>query len=111
MLPGEHRIIAKSDFRDVIKAGKRLHKSTMVIYWKEDNSYPTGPMVGFVVSKAVGNAVVRNLVKRRLRAIVANNISKLPRHSKLIVRALPNASKAPYRDLESDFVAATGIKY
>ena len=40
----------------------------------EDVAPPTsdGPRVGYTVSKKVGNAVIRNRVKRRLRAAVAD---------------------------------------
>ena len=50
------------------------------------------PRVGFVVSKAVGNAVVRNRVKRRLRHLVAGHLGELPAGAELVVRALPAAA-------------------
>jgi ribonuclease P protein component len=47
------------------------------------------PRAGFVVSKAVGGAVVRNAVTRRLRALVAARLDRLPAGSAVVVRALP----------------------
>jgi len=47
-----------------------------------------------VVSKAVGNAVDRNRVKRRLRAQVAERLDRLPAGSVVAVRALPAAGSA-----------------
>jgi len=67
---------------------------------------PTGPVVGLVVSKAVGSAVTRNLVKRRLRSLVRERIEALPAGSRLVVRALPPAASAPYARLGSDLDAA-----
>jgi ribonuclease P protein component len=61
---------------------------------------------GFVVSKAVGNAVVRNTVKRRLRHLVRARITQLPAGSVLVVRALPEAAGQPYEILERDLDAA-----
>ena len=58
--------------------------------------------VGFVVSKAVGNAVARNLVKRRLRELVRARIRCLPDAGLLVVRALPAASAASYAELGRD---------
>ena len=62
-----------------------------------------GPVrVGFVVSKAVGGAVQRNLVKRRLRAVMAEDLTELPPGSAVVVRALPAAAEASFSDLRSD---------
>jgi ribonuclease P protein component len=47
---------------------------------------------GFIVSRAVGNAVTRNLVVRRLRHLVRDRIDALPAGSQLVVRALPSAA-------------------
>lgn len=60
------------------------------------------PRVGFVVSKAVGNAVTRNRVKRRLRHAVRERLAVLPSGSVLVVRALPAAGPASYLELAGD---------
>jgi ribonuclease P protein component len=57
------------------------------------------PRVGFVVSKAVGNAVKRNLTKRRLRAIMATQLSGIPLGVDVVVRANSTASSATYHQL------------
>jgi len=62
--------------------------------------------VGFVVSKAVGNAVARNRVKRRLRHLAGARLGALPVPAILVVRALPAASAASYAGLGDDFDAA-----
>lgn len=62
----------------------------------------TAPRVGFVVSKAVGNAVARNRVKRRLRHAVRERLAVLPPGSLLVVRAQPAAALASYPELAGD---------
>ena len=57
------------------------------------------PRVGFVVSKAVGNAVVRNRTKRRLRAAVAAELAGIPRGVDVVVRAQPPAAQATFAEL------------
>lgn len=64
--------------------------------------------VGFVVSKAVGPAVTRNLVKRRLRHLARERLASLPGSVTLVVRALPVSSTASYTELAADFDAALG---
>ena len=65
-----------------------------------------GPVVGFVVSKAVGNAVARNLVKRRLRALVHARLASMPSTSSVVVRALPASASASFSAIESDLDGA-----
>lgn len=53
---------------------------------------------GFIVSKAVGNAVHRNLVKRRMRALA----SQIPANASgldFVFRALPGASEVDWNEL------------
>ncbi|MDO4412556.1 ribonuclease P protein component [Cutibacterium sp.] len=55
------------------------------------------PRVGFVVSKAVGNAVTRNRVKRRLRHLCRPLVDELEDGTVVVVRALPTAATEPDR--------------
>lgn len=58
--------------------------------------------VGFVVSRAVGSAVTRNRVKRRLRELVRGYLQLLPGGSLLVLRANPVAGRARQPDLAAD---------
>ncbi len=49
---------------------------------------------GFVVSRAVGPAVVRNQVKRRLRHLMRERLASVPAGWSVVVRALPSAAAA-----------------
>jgi ribonuclease P protein component len=62
--------------------------------------------VGFVVNKAVGNAVLRNRVHRRLRAVMKARLADLPAGSLTVVRALPSSAAASYDELAADVDAA-----
>ncbi len=63
---------------------------------------PAGPRVGFVVSRAVGSAVIRNQVKRRLRHLCRDRLPVLPSGSMLVIRALPPAAGASYEELAEE---------
>lgn len=63
--------------------------------------------VGFVVSKAVGGAVVRNRVRRQLRGAVLEQRAELPAGADLVVRALPPAAEAGFGRIAHDVRAAT----
>ena len=74
----------------------------MVVHlWVDQRRGPAPVQVGFTVSKAVGNAVTRNRVKRRLRHLTREHLpalEELPGRAALVVRALPAAAEASYAD-------------
>lgn len=66
------------------------------------------PEVGLVVSRAVGNAVVRNRVKRRLRHQLRPLLRRLPPGTRLVVRALPPAATTSSKDLAAQLDRCLG---
>lgn len=60
------------------------------------------PKVGLVVSRAVGSAVVRNRVKRRLRELMRRRLASLPEGCLLVLRASPASAGASQADLAAD---------
>ena len=70
-----------------------------------DLTPPPGARAGFVVGKAVGNSVVRHRGTRRLRAVVAAELHRLPVSADLVVRARPEAAAAPSAALHRDLSA------
>lgn len=107
MLPSEHRLADGELFRLATRRGSRCGSSTLVVHLMlREGDGP--PVVGFVVSRAVGNAVVRNRVKRRLRHLAREHVSSLPGSCVLVVRALPAAGGAPARTLAEDLAHCVG---
>ncbi|WP_081581290.1 ribonuclease P protein component [Timonella senegalensis] len=103
MLNTAHRMRRSDQFGQTVRTGVRTGKSTMVVHLASSAGSTNAPLVGFVVSKAIGNAVTRNLVKRRLRAIARTRLTSLPAGSMLVVRALPRAAASDFGSLEKDF--------
>jgi ribonuclease P protein component len=95
-----------ADFAAAVRGGVRSARPSLVVHLAPRPG--GGPLIGFVVSKAVGGAVVRNLVKRRLRAIAGGRVDSIPADSALVVRALPAAARASFAELEEDLGAALG---
>jgi ribonuclease P protein component len=70
-----------------------------------DRVPPSGARAGFVVGKAVGNSVVRHRLTRRLRAVVREELDRLPPTADLVVRARPGAGEANSDVLRRDLAA------
>lgn len=60
------------------------------------------------MSRAVGNAVHRNQVKRRLRHVLRDRLTRLPDGSVLVVRALPRSAEASSAELARELDRALG---
>lgn len=93
------------EFRRTIRRGVRTGRSRVVVSALRTAGEP-GVRVGFVVSKAVGNAVVRNRVKRRLRHLSRPLVDETPPGTRIVVRALPPAANAAADDLADDVSGA-----
>jgi ribonuclease P protein component len=68
------------------------------------------PRVAFAVGKTTGNAVVRNRLRRQLRAVVRDHANEFVPGSVYLVGAGPQAATATYQDLDralTDCLAAT----
>lgn len=59
-------------------------------------------LVGFVVPKTVGNAVVRNRVRRQLRHLMRERVQHLCPGESVVVRVFPAARGKDWSELESD---------
>lgn len=97
VLPPQHRLRRSEDFRSVIRKGNRAGGRYVVLHVLTESTRPS--RVGFVVSKAIGNAVTRNRVKRRMRHAVHVLIEELAHPVKIVVRALPRSSEASFSEL------------
>lgn len=60
------------------------------------------PRFGFIVSKQVGTAVIRNTVRRRLKAVCAAAITDVPEGMDVVIRALPASATATFAELNAD---------
>lgn len=97
MLPARHRLRSSADFASVVRGpgGSRSGGRLIVVHANQtDARAGRPPRVGFVVSKGVGGAVVRNRTKRVLRHLLAARVHGIPDGCDLVVRANPPAAAA-----------------
>jgi ribonuclease P protein component len=107
MLAAPQRLRRSAEFAATIRGGRRAGRGSVVVHLLlEEPVQASTARAGFVVSKAVGNAVVRNRVRRRLRHLVRPLLAELPSGASVVVRALPAAAEASSATLGSDLESA-----
>jgi ribonuclease P protein component len=62
--PRTARLLKHADFRRVYETGRRHFSANLTAFYVASEA---GPRIGFTVSRALGGAVERNRMKRRLR--------------------------------------------
>ena len=73
-----NRLSRSRDFDAVYRQGRSVSTRFLTLYWFQRDESIGAPRLGFAVPKAVGNAVVRNRIKRQLRDIVRDRLEAVP---------------------------------
>jgi ribonuclease P protein component len=92
-----NRLSRSRDFDAVYRHGRSVSTRFLTLYWFQRDESVGDPRLGFAVPKAVGNAVVRNKIKRQLREIVRGRIGGVPQANDYVVvvrKGLPEAAEA-----------------
>jgi ribonuclease P protein component len=92
-----NRLSRSRDFDDVYRRGRSVSTRFLTLYWftRED---PVGdPRLGLAVPREVGNAVVRNRIKRQLRELFGERLDRVPATNDYVLKVrkgLPEAVDA-----------------
>ncbi|MCI1219724.1 MAG: ribonuclease P protein component [Bifidobacterium sp.] len=102
------RLQSHRDFVAVLKSRRKVVAKDIVVHYlmRGDTVFPTNIVglpsrrLGLAVSKAVGNAVARNGVKRRFRVLARAHEAVLPADCDIVMRAKPGAASASFQSLD-----------
>jgi ribonuclease P protein component len=106
VLPAQIRMRRSVDFAAAVRRGRRVRRGAVVVHIHRSSAAAGGALVGLVVGRSVGGSVVRHRVSRRLRAVVASRLDRLPPGGRVVLRALPAAATASSAQLGADLDAA-----
>ncbi|MFM1653482.1 ribonuclease P protein component [Brevibacillus sp. B_LB10_24] len=95
-----HRLKKNEDFQIVFQKGKSAANRQFVIY-ALTNREQSGFRAGISVSKKIGNAVVRNRVKRLIRQAIAHLEEQIMHSKDLVIIARQGVEKLTLQELES----------
>lgn len=112
-----NRVTKGDDYRRIVRRGNRVGGALCITHAvfriSQEEHADSGQICegstarfGFIISKAVGNAVTRNLVRRRMKTIVERRMAAGFTEVDVVFRALPASAEAPFVVLESEINTA-----
>lgn len=107
-LRSRQHIRRQADFAAVRNEGRRQHGAAFIFAVRRRPADASSdlPRFAVVASRRVGNAVTRNLLKRRMRVIFRENQTLFPGDVDVIVTLQARAAEVAFADLERHFRAA-----
>jgi ribonuclease P protein component len=106
--PGQH-LRRQSDIRDVRQQGARVDCRAFTVWWLPKPEAAASRRACFVAStQAVGNAVLRNRAKRRMREIFRRHQDLLPASIDLMLVARSQVNNWPFAQIDRAFTDACG---
>jgi ribonuclease P protein component len=99
------RLRVRREFVAVEDGGRRVSGRYLILVGKPNDR--AADRLGIIASRRVGNAVARNRAKRRLRDMFRRREPLAgPRALDVVAIARPDLVRAPFADVQSDFLAA-----
>ena len=101
-----NRIVRADDYRTTVRRGRKSGTAHSVVYVRRRDDDLI--RFGFIVAKTVGNAVVRNTVRRRLKGVCHELLPTLPPGVDVVIRALPGSPDVAWSTLLTDISEVVG---
>jgi ribonuclease P protein component len=125
-IPREHRLRKHAEFEVVYRSGQRNFSQSFTVFYLlrpelgskgaegfedsgRDPEYNRQPRVGITVGRAMGKSVVRNRIKRRVRAAVAQNLERLTRPLDLVINPKKVVLEIKFQQLCSEVARAFDV--
>lgn len=102
------RVVRAADYRSIYNDGQKLHSQSFVLFRRENNL--GHHRLGITVSRKIGNAVVRNRIKRLFREIFRKSSANIPHHFDFVLNAKRSCVAVSYIALREEFLAAAGSR-
>src|SRR5207244_13517535 len=100
--PREARLVRRGEFDAVYRAGRRRSSSHFTVFFRA-NELPQSRF-GVSIKKALGGAVVRNRIRRRVREIVRCHRREIPVGWDIVIHPKGGVAKARFAELTADLL-------
>ena len=110
------RLLKRVEYEAVYGAGQRRSSPQFAVFFRSQPATPrevpgssaAGPdritRFGISVKKALGGAVVRNRIRRRIREILRRNRTEIPSGWDIVIHPRRSVAEAPFVPLETELV-------
>jgi ribonuclease P protein component len=98
------RLLKRAEFEQVYQSGRRhFSKNLTAFFLKRDAAnQKRGPRVGLTVSRALGGAVERNRIRRRMREAARLNLKALPLAVDIVINPKKSVLKTEFSTLTEE---------
>ena len=101
--PRAARLLRRADFEAVYRTGGRRSSSQFVVFFRANGG--ENSRFGSSVKKALGGAVVRNRIRRRIREILRRNSSEIPSGWDLVIHPRRSVAVAEFTPLAAELLS------
>jgi ribonuclease P protein component len=102
--PKQARLRKRPEFLNLSRWGKKIHSPNFVIITRPNDQGAT--RLGLTVSAKVGNAVVRNRLKRLVRECFRRNCHQITPTKDILIIATKSAAELSLAEIETEFKRA-----
>lgn len=99
MLLYANRVTKGDDYQAIVRRGVRVGARGITVSVRERDNIDAPTRFGFIVSKRVGVAVVRNRIRRRLKAASRELLSEIGTGFDIVYRVHPEAAELGFDEL------------
>lgn len=103
----KYRLRKNMEFKRVYNGGKSYWNRNLILYVKKNGL--ENSRIGITITKKIGDAVVRNRIRRRMKEIYRLKLGNIKVGYDLIFIPKKNVVGLSYKDLESAMIHITGI--
>lgn len=110
--PKKNHLLRSSDFRGVYDNGSRFTTPLFAAFLRARADEAAGPRIGLTVPRALGGAVRRNRIKRRIREAIRARLMRIAPKWDIVINPRKAVLDAPWESLGRELdklVAKCGI--
>ena len=102
--PRACRLLARGEFDAVYEGGRRRASKQFLVFFRRRTALDAASRFGISVKKALGGAVVRNRLKRRIREILRLHRQEIATGWDIVIHPRSSVATAPFAPLERELL-------